>query len=104
MVKTEKGKHTLEDPTPTNISLNSDPDTVINGTPASPAVALARRVLPVPGGPVNMAPLGIFAPRFTYCVGFFRKLTNSMISILASSHPATSLGSREKPTHNSQMH
>jgi hypothetical protein len=38
-------------PTPTNISRNSDPDTEMNGTLASPAVALASRVLPVPGGP-----------------------------------------------------
>jgi hypothetical protein len=38
-------------PTPTNISRNSDPDTEMKGTAASPAVALARRVLPVPGGP-----------------------------------------------------
>uniref|UniRef100_A0A182N998 Uncharacterized protein n=1 Tax=Anopheles dirus TaxID=7168 RepID=A0A182N998_9DIPT len=82
---------TRDGPTPTNISRNSDPDTVMNGTFASPAVALASSVLPVPGGPVSMAPLGIFAPRSMYCWGFFRKLTNSMISILASSQPATSL-------------
>lgn len=82
---------TLEGPTPTNISKNSDPDTVMKGTLASPAVALARRVFPVPGGPVKMAPFGIFAPNSKYWLGFFRKLTNSMISILASSHPATSL-------------
>ena len=42
---------TLAGPTPTNISRNSDPETEMNGTEASPAVALARRVLPVPGGP-----------------------------------------------------
>ena len=47
---------TLEGPTPTNISRNSDPETVMKGTLASPAVAFARRVFPVPGGPVNMAP------------------------------------------------
>lgn len=35
--------------------------------------------------------LGILAPRFWYCSGFFRKLTNSRISSLASSQPATSL-------------
>uniref|UniRef100_A0A3P8RQQ1 Uncharacterized protein n=1 Tax=Amphiprion percula TaxID=161767 RepID=A0A3P8RQQ1_AMPPE len=35
--------------------------------------------------------LGILAPRSWYCLGFFRKLTNSMISSLASSQPATSL-------------
>lgn len=42
---------TRDGPTPTNISRNSDPDTVMNGTLASPAVALASKVLPVPGGP-----------------------------------------------------
>ena len=35
---------------------------VKNGTFASPAMALARRVLPVPGGPTNRAPLGIRPP------------------------------------------
>lgn len=43
-------------PTPTNISKNSEPLTVMNGTFASPAVALANSVLPVPGGPVRIAP------------------------------------------------
>ena len=56
---------TLAGPTPTNISRNSEPDTEMNGTAASPAVALAMRVLPVPGGPVRMAPFGILAPWFT---------------------------------------
>ena len=32
------------------------------GTFASPATALASRVLPVPGGPTSSAPLGILAP------------------------------------------
>ena len=30
------------------------------GTPASPAIALASKVFPVPGGPTKSAPLGIF--------------------------------------------
>lgn len=47
---------TRDDPTPTNISTKSDPETLKNGTAASPATALASRVLPVPGGPVKMAP------------------------------------------------
>lgn len=47
----ENKSRTLDGPTPTNISRNSDPETVMKGTLASPAVALARRVLPVPGGP-----------------------------------------------------
>jgi len=41
-----KNKPTLLGPTPTKVSRNSDPDAAINGTPASPAVAFARSVLP----------------------------------------------------------
>uniref|UniRef100_A0A0K2U9E5 Uncharacterized protein n=1 Tax=Lepeophtheirus salmonis TaxID=72036 RepID=A0A0K2U9E5_LEPSM len=78
-------------PTPTNISKNSEPETDIKGTLASPAVALAIKVFPVPGGPFRIAPFGILAPSSKYCCGFFKKLTNSIISIFASSQPATSL-------------
>mmetsp|Transcript_10262 Transcript_10262/g.43179 ORF Transcript_10262/g.43179 Transcript_10262/m.43179 type:complete len:328 (-) Transcript_10262:504-1487(-) len=78
-------------PTPTNISMKSDPLMERNGTPLSPAVAFARSVFPVPGGPTSSAPRGIFAPRSSYFFGDFRKSTNSMISAFASSHPATSL-------------
>ena len=53
---------TLEAPTPTNISTKSEPEIVKNGTPASPAIARARRVLPVPGGPTSNAPVGILPP------------------------------------------
>jgi hypothetical protein len=35
---------------PTSISINSDPLAEKNGTPASPATALASKVLPLPGG------------------------------------------------------
>ena len=42
---------TREAPTPTNISTKSEPEIEKNGTPASPAVARASSVLPVPGGP-----------------------------------------------------
>lgn len=38
-----------------------------------------------------MAPFGILAPNLMYWSGFFKKFTNSMISIFASSQPATSL-------------
>ena len=55
---------TLEAPTPTNISTKSEPLIDKKGTPASPATALANKVLPVPGGPTKRAPLGIFAPSF----------------------------------------
>ncbi|KAH3672543.1 hypothetical protein OGATHE_002188 [Ogataea polymorpha] len=87
----ENKSRTLEAPTPTYISTNSEPETERNGTPASPAVALANKVLPVPGGPERMAPFGILAPNFSYFLGSFKNVTNSIISSLASSQPATSL-------------
>ena len=43
-------------PTPTNISTKSEPEIVKNGTFASPAIARANNVLPVPGGPTRSAP------------------------------------------------
>ncbi len=39
---------TREAPTPTNISTNSEPEMEKNGVPASPAIAFASSVLPVP--------------------------------------------------------
>ena len=51
----------------------------------------ASSVFPVPGGPTRRAPLGMWAPSSLYLPGVLRKLTNSMISVLASSQPATSL-------------
>jgi hypothetical protein len=63
-------------------------------------VAFASIVFPVPGGPESNAPVGILAPIFykifsliitLYFFGFFKKSTNSIISNLASSNPATSL-------------
>src|SRR5690606_38739802 len=80
---------TLAAPTPTNISTKSDPDSVKNGTPASPATAFANKVLPVPGGPINKAPLGILPPSLVNLPGFFRNSTISSTSSLASSKPAT---------------
>ena len=53
---------TRDAPTPTNISTKSEPLIEKNGTPASPATALASSVLPVPGGPKSSTPFGIFAP------------------------------------------
>ena len=55
---------TLEAPTPTNISTKSDPEIVKKGTFASPAIALASKVLPVPGEPTIKTPLGILPPSF----------------------------------------
>ena len=78
-------------PTPTNISTKSEPVSEKNGTFASPATAFASNVLPVPGGPTSIAPLGILPPNFVYFAGALRKSTISAISSLASSKPATSL-------------
>mmetsp|Transcript_35120 Transcript_35120/g.109758 ORF Transcript_35120/g.109758 Transcript_35120/m.109758 type:complete len:223 (+) Transcript_35120:1276-1944(+) len=82
---------TREAPTPTNISMKSEPDIEKKGTLASPDIAFASKVLPVPGGPQSSAPLGIFAPRFLNFSGFFRNSTNSTTSTFASLSPATSL-------------
>ncbi len=69
-------------PTPTNISMKSEPLTDMKGTPASPATARAIRVLPVPGGPTSSTPLGIFAPISLNRPGVLRKSTTSLISCL----------------------
>jgi len=81
---------TLEAPTPTNISTKSEPEMDRKGTPASPATARASSVLPVPGGPIRITPLGMRPPSL---VNFLGSLKNSMISSSsssASSTPATS--------------
>mmetsp|Transcript_29371 Transcript_29371/g.85409 ORF Transcript_29371/g.85409 Transcript_29371/m.85409 type:complete len:294 (-) Transcript_29371:21-902(-) len=85
-----KMSRTREAPTPTNISTNSEPEMEMKGTPASPATALARRVLPVPGGPSRMTPRGMRHPLAEYTSGCLRKSTTSTSSSLAPSHPATS--------------
>ena len=82
---------TLEAPTPTNISTNSEPEIEKKGTLASPATALDSIVLPVPGGPTSNTPLGTFAPREENFFGNFRNSTTSSRSCLASLLPATSL-------------
>mmetsp|Transcript_1293 Transcript_1293/g.3981 ORF Transcript_1293/g.3981 Transcript_1293/m.3981 type:complete len:456 (-) Transcript_1293:578-1945(-) len=81
---------TREAPTPTNISTNSDPEMEKKGTPASPAMALASKVFPVPGGPTRRTPLGILAPTAVNFSGLFRNSTTSMKSFFASFTPATS--------------
>lgn len=67
---------TLEAPKPEYFSTKSLPDTEKKGTPAYPAHALASKVLPVPGGPVNRAPFGTFAPISMYFSGLFKNSTN----------------------------
>ena len=82
---------TLDAPNPANISINSDPLIEINGTFASPAIAFAIKVLPVPGFPQSNTPLGIFAPISWNFLGFLRKSTICIISCFSSSSPAISL-------------
>ena len=86
-----KRSRTREAPTPTNISTKSEPEMLKNGTPASPATALASRVLPVPGGPYSSTPLGMRAPSCWNFLGFSRNSLISCSSSTASSTPATSL-------------
>ena len=62
-----------------------------NGTFASPAIAFASRVLPVPGIPTSSTPLGILAPMRENLAGLRRNSTTSSSSYLASSWPATSV-------------
>ena len=61
-----------------------------NGTSASPAMALASSVLPVPGEPTISTPRGILPPSFWNLPGSRRNSTSSPTSSLASSQPATS--------------
>ena len=86
-----KVSRTRAAPTPTNISTKSEPLMLRKGTPASPATARARRVLPVPGGPTISTPFGILAPILVKRLGSLRKSTISFTSSFASSQPATSL-------------
>ena len=77
-------------PTPTNISTKSEPEIEKNGTFASPAIARASSVLPVPGEPTISTPRGMRPPSFWNFDGSRRKSTSSETSSLASSQPATS--------------
>ena len=81
---------TLDAPSPANISINSDPLIDINGTSASPAIAFAINVFPVPGFPYNKIPFGIFAPISANLFGLFKNSTISFNSSFSSSNPAIS--------------
>ncbi len=85
-----KRSRTREAPTPTYNSIKSEPLKEKKGTLASPATALASKVLPVPGGPTKRAPLGNLAPICVYLAGLCKKSTTSTKDSLASSSPATS--------------
>mmetsp|Transcript_58106 Transcript_58106/g.79199 ORF Transcript_58106/g.79199 Transcript_58106/m.79199 type:complete len:215 (-) Transcript_58106:968-1612(-) len=76
-------------PLPTNISTKSEPLQKKNGTWASAATALARRVFPVPGGPTKRMPDGSRAPTATYRSGNLSISTISLTSALDDDMPAT---------------
>jgi hypothetical protein len=71
--------------------MNSLPLIVKNGTLLYPAHAFASMVLPVPGGPVRRAPLGILAPSLWYFAGVCKKSMNYTTYYLAFCIPTTSL-------------
>ncbi|KAL4322588.1 hypothetical protein AHAS_Ahas14G0225500 [Arachis hypogaea] len=68
--------------------MNFEPDREKNGTPTSPAIALASNVFPVLGGPTKRTPFGIFAPTAENFSGVFKNSTTSWKSCLASSTPS----------------
>ena len=69
-----KRSRTRAAPTPTNISTNSEPDSVKNGTSASPATARASSVLPVPGGPDQQHALGDAAAEALVLLGVLQEV------------------------------
>mmetsp|Transcript_18866 Transcript_18866/g.45061 ORF Transcript_18866/g.45061 Transcript_18866/m.45061 type:complete len:274 (+) Transcript_18866:465-1286(+) len=83
--------------TPWNISTNSAPLALKKGIPASPAIALARYVLPVPGGPSRRIPRGILAPIASYRSRPSIMSRTSWMSAFTRSMPATSLNDTPVP-------
>mmetsp|Transcript_46831 Transcript_46831/g.107558 ORF Transcript_46831/g.107558 Transcript_46831/m.107558 type:complete len:271 (-) Transcript_46831:54-866(-) len=85
-----KSARTRLAPTPTYFSSKLEAEAERKGTPASPATARARSVLPVPGGPSSSTPRGICAPSRAKACGSRRKATASRSSAFTSSTPCTS--------------
>jgi hypothetical protein len=81
---------TLEAHTHTNISTNSEPEILKNGTSLSHATALAMSVFHVQGGQTSNTHFGILAQISLYFFGFFKKSTISISSTFSSSAHATS--------------
>src|SRR5699024_2928090 len=77
-------------PVPTYFSTKSEHDAEKKGTPASPAIAFANNVLPVPGGPYKITPRGSLAPISRYLSGDFRQSTILITSCFSPSTPSTS--------------
>ena len=51
---------------------------------ATPAMALANKVLPVPGGPTSKAPLGIFPPSLLNFLGLLKILLSLQLPLASS--------------------
>ena len=65
--------------------MSEDELTYKNGTSASPAIALAINVLPVPGSPPSKTPFGGFAPiSLPHCGSLISFVINLMSSRLSS--------------------
>ena len=86
-----KRSRTRPAPTPTNIWMNSEPLMEKKGTPASPATARPKSVLPVPGGPISNMPLGTRPPSRCELRGVLEELDDFFQLALTPSRPATSL-------------
>src|SRR5256885_130317 len=76
-------------PTPTSDSTNSAPATEKKATPASPATARARSVLPQPGGPNSSTPFGGAAPPAAQRLGARRERPTPPPPPPAPAAPAT---------------
>ena len=77
-------------PVPAYFSTKSLPEHEMRGTSADAAVARARVVLPVPGGPSRSSPVGARAPTREYFSGFLKVSTSSITSPFALSIPSMS--------------
>ena len=77
-----KSSRTRLAPTPTIISMNSEALALKNGTLASPAVARASSVLPVPGAPASSTPFGARAPSRRYFCGIVQEVDDLVDLVL----------------------
>mmetsp|Transcript_7557 Transcript_7557/g.23014 ORF Transcript_7557/g.23014 Transcript_7557/m.23014 type:complete len:271 (+) Transcript_7557:345-1157(+) len=84
-----KSSRTRAAPLPTRSSTKAEAEHERKGTFASCAQAIARRVFPVPEGPVRRMPRGHLAPTAAYFSGRHIASTTSKSSRFAASTPAT---------------
>mmetsp|Transcript_12883 Transcript_12883/g.20654 ORF Transcript_12883/g.20654 Transcript_12883/m.20654 type:complete len:245 (-) Transcript_12883:458-1192(-) len=86
-----KSSRTMRAPSPTYFCTSSLPITLMKHASVELATALARRVLPVPGGPYSRTPLGGSIPRLTNLSGLSSgNSTTSRIFWICSLEPPTS--------------